>query len=142
MWRYPVSAPTTDRTRTAAAATIPAQRTRRGRAGWASEPAVLPAPRRSSQPNRRATTTGAQKAGTPKVSGTQKAYARREERLRRLAGGPQARGAAAGRAQFVLLVMGLLGVGLVATLWLSTAAAADSYRLQDARAAARASCSR
>ena len=33
--------------------------------------------------------------------------------------------------------MGLLGVGLVATLWLSTAAAADSYRLQDARAAAR-----
>jgi hypothetical protein len=33
--------------------------------------------------------------------------------------------------------MALLGVGLVATLWLSTAAAADSYRLQDARTAAR-----
>ena len=33
--------------------------------------------------------------------------------------------------------MGLLGTGLVATLWLSTAAAADSYRLQDARVAAR-----
>jgi hypothetical protein len=43
----------------------------------------------------------------------------------------------AGRAPFVLTVMVLLGVGLVATLWLSTAAAADSYRLQDARTAAR-----
>ena len=70
----------------------------------------------------------------------QKAYAKRDDRLRRLVGGPrQARTAAsAGRAQFVLLVMVLLAVGLVATLWLSTAAAADSYRLQDARAAAQA----
>ncbi|BBG03091.1 MULTISPECIES: hypothetical protein [Pseudonocardia] len=38
-----------------------------------------------------------------------------------------------GRAKFVLVVMVLLAVGLIATLWLSTAAAADSYRLQDAR---------
>jgi hypothetical protein len=37
----------------------------------------------------------------------------------------------------VLLIMVLLAVGLVATLWLSTAAAADSYRLQDATAEAR-----
>ncbi|MDQ4115813.1 MAG: hypothetical protein M3235_02505, partial [Actinomycetota bacterium] len=42
----------------------------------------------------------------------------------------------AGRAKFVLVVMTLLVVGLVATLWLSTAAAADSYRLQEARARA------
>jgi hypothetical protein len=42
-----------------------------------------------------------------------------------------------GRAPFVLTVMVLLGIGLVATLWLSTAAAADSYRLRDARVAAR-----
>ena len=48
-----------------------------------------------------------------------------------------ARAVAPGRAQFVLTVMVLLGIGLVATLWLSTAAAADSYRLQDARGAAR-----
>ena len=48
-----------------------------------------------------------------------------------------ARTVAPGRAQFVLTVMVLLGMGLVATLWLSTAAAADSYRLQDARGAAR-----
>ncbi|MBC3191324.1 hypothetical protein H7X46_09655 [Pseudonocardia sp. C8] len=39
----------------------------------------------------------------------------------------------AGRAKFVLVVMVLLAVGLVATLWLSTAAAADSYALQEAR---------
>lgn len=39
----------------------------------------------------------------------------------------------AGRAKFVLVVMTLLVAGLVATLWLSTAAAADSYRLQEAR---------
>ena len=50
---------------------------------------------------------------------------------------PRARPRPAGRAQFVLLVMVLLVGGLVATLWLSTAAAADSYRLQDARAEAR-----
>ncbi|ANY05094.1 hypothetical protein [Pseudonocardia sp. HH130630-07] len=38
-----------------------------------------------------------------------------------------------GRAKFVMVVMVLLVVGLVATLWLSTAAAADSYALQEAR---------
>jgi cell division protein FtsI (penicillin-binding protein 3) len=37
----------------------------------------------------------------------------------------------------VLLIMVLLTTGLVATLWLSTAAAADSYRLDDARQATR-----
>ena len=73
----------------------------------------------------------------PKPDAARRAYAKREERVRRLAGAVSARGTAAGRLQFVLLVMGLLGAGLVATLWLSTAAAADSYRLQDARSAAR-----
>ena len=42
-----------------------------------------------------------------------------------------------GTAPFVLLIMVLLTAGLVATLWLSTAAAADSYRLDDARQATR-----
>jgi hypothetical protein len=42
-----------------------------------------------------------------------------------------------GTAPFVLLIMVLLTSGLVATLWLSTAAAADSYRLDDARQATR-----
>jgi hypothetical protein len=43
----------------------------------------------------------------------------------------------AGTAPFVLLIMVLLTGGLVATLWLSTAAAADSYRLDEARQVAR-----
>lgn len=42
-----------------------------------------------------------------------------------------------GIAPFVLLTMVLLASGLVATLWLSTAAAADSYRLDEARQVAR-----
>ena len=45
--------------------------------------------------------------------------------------------APAGTAPFVLLIMVLLTGGLVATLWLSTAAAADSYRLDEARQVAR-----
>ncbi|WP_343945202.1 hypothetical protein, partial [Pseudonocardia zijingensis] len=60
---------------------------------------------------------------------------RADERPRR--GGAPRPAAPAGRPQFVLLIMVLLVVGLVATLWLSTAAAADSYRLQDATAEAR-----
>jgi hypothetical protein len=44
---------------------------------------------------------------------------------------------ASGTAPFVLLIMVLLTGGLVATLWLSTAAAADSYRLDEARQVAR-----
>ncbi|MGI9004154.1 MAG: hypothetical protein ACR2GH_21320 [Pseudonocardia sp.] len=108
-----MSAPVTERPRSAA--TIPAQR---------GAPAVAPRRRDGGQ------------AGVPTAA--QKAYARRDDRLRRLVGGAPARTAApAGRAQFVLLVMVLLATGLVATLWLSTAAAADSYRLQDARAMAR-----
>lgn len=41
--------------------------------------------------------------------------------------------AGAKAAPFVVLVMALLAGGLVATLWLSTAAAADTYRLQGIR---------
>jgi hypothetical protein len=80
--------------------------------------------------------------GAPSIErgrATGRAYARRDDRLRKLVGGRAPRTApTAGRAKFVLLVMGLLAVGLIVTLWLSTAAAADSYRLQDARVAARA----
>lgn len=84
------------------------------------------------------------RTGTPAIPAqrgapaAQRAYAKRDERLRRLVGGvrPSRSGPSTRRAQFVLFVMVLLGVGLVLTLWLSTAAAADSYRLQDARTAA------
>jgi hypothetical protein len=64
-----------------------------------------------------------------------RAYARRGGRGRRQSGEENA--AAAGRSQFVLLIMVLLGVGLVTSLWLSTTAAADSYRLDKARQATR-----
>jgi hypothetical protein len=135
-----MSVPVTERPRVSAA-TIPAQRARRGRGGTvaqkAAEQSARKAPTARTTAARSATGWGAATVVQQRPTGTQKAYARRDERLRRLAGGPAVRGATSGRAQFVLLVMVLLGVGLVATLWLSTAAAADSYRLQDARAAAR-----
>jgi hypothetical protein len=62
---------------------------------------------------------------------------RRDVRPARPVARTRARVVAPGRAQFVLTIMVLLGIGLIATLWLSTGAAVDSYRLQDARAAAR-----
>jgi hypothetical protein len=63
-----------------------------------------------------------------------RAYARRAGRARRLGDGGTATG---GRTQFVLSVMALLVAGMVASLWLSTTAAADSYRLDSARRATR-----
>ena len=98
-------------------------------------------PDRGPRSTARTATIPAQR-GAPSIErgrATGRAYARREDRLRKLVGGRAPRTApTAGRAKFVLLVMGLLAVGLIVTLWLSTAAAADSYRLQDARVAARA----
>ncbi|MFD1529390.1 hypothetical protein [Pseudonocardia aurantiaca] len=115
-----MSAPVTERGRaTTRTASIPAQR---------GEP--------GDRQQGRAALPGEQKAGQRSA---RRAYARRDDRLRRLVGGrPVRTSAPTGRAQFVLLIMALLAVGLVATLWFSTAAAADSYRLQDARAEARA----
>ncbi len=64
-----------------------------------------------------------------------KAYARRTGRRERLVEpvGPEV----AGRSRFVLLVMALFATGLVTSLWLSTTAAADSYRLSAATGATR-----
>ena len=119
--------------------------TDRARAGARGRTATVPVPREADPPARerkrgtgqRATPrTATQRAGTQRAQvATDRAYARRDQRLRRLVGGPRPQRAAAptGRAKFVLLVMLLLLGGLAATLWLSTAAAADSYRLQDAK---------
>ncbi len=66
----------------------------------------------------------------------QRAYARRAQRT----GGlhvVQDSSNTARQAPFVVLGMVLLAVALVATLWLSTAAAADSYHLHSARETAR-----
>ncbi|QYN32838.1 hypothetical protein K1T35_30315 [Pseudonocardia sp. DSM 110487] len=120
-----MSAPVTERGRTAVrgrTAAIPAQR------GFADDTVVAPSAAPVSDP-------AAGAGQSTRRSAQQKAYARRDERVRRVAGVRTA--SPAGRPQFVLLIMVLLAVGLVATLWLSTAAAADSYRLQDATAEAR-----
>jgi hypothetical protein len=70
-----------------------------------------------------------------RTAAAQRAYARRAQRE----GRPVDRDrntpedSAAGRATFVVLVIGLLVVGVAATLWLSTQAIADSYRLEKAK---------
>jgi hypothetical protein len=64
-----------------------------------------------------------------------RAYARRAQRTAPRHGRPHTADAA--RTPFVMLVMALLAMALVATLWLSTAATADSYHLESARKAVR-----
>jgi hypothetical protein len=128
------------------------------RTGRGAAPAV-PAPREAAvgvataEPGVRARGAGRTRTGQPRSAqarttqarstqtqaartAPERAYARRDERLRRLVGAarPERSAVSTGRAKFVLVVMVLLTGGLVATLWLSTAAAADSYQLQDARA--------
>jgi cell division protein FtsB len=76
--------------------------------------------------------SGPQRGRSPAVA---RAYARRAQRIRIHRSGP-GRGDA-GRVPFVMLVMALLGAALVATLWLSTAATANSYQLQSMRKDAR-----
>lgn len=77
--------------------------------------------------------TGAVRARSAAV---QRAYARRAQRTGALHTA-RASAVAASLTPFVVLVMVLLSGALVATLWLSTAAAADSYRLQSSREQAR-----
>ena len=87
---------------------------------------------RTTAPTRRRD-TGAPRGRSPAVA---RAYARRAQRT----GAARHRApdsADAGWTPFVLLVMVLLGVALISTLWLSTAATADSYHLQRARTVAR-----
>lgn len=81
--------------------------------------------------------TGTQRVRSRAV---QRAYARRAQRAETPHGGRRSGDPDSldlHRAPFVLLMMVLLAVALVATLWLSTAAAADSYHLQSAQERAR-----
>ena len=103
-----------------------------------SAPAVeRPRPTRAARPARQ--TMPRRSTGVPAPRDANgaigRAYARRAVRERRQSG--EANDATSGRSQFVLLIMVLFGVGLVASLWLSTTAAADSYRLDAARQATR-----
>lgn len=81
-----------------------------------------------------------------RTTAAQKAYARRAQRtavVEHAGGGPRAQKSVLSmlrlrmpqsRASFVLLIMSLLSAGVVLTLWLSTQAIADSYRLESVRA--------
>lgn len=75
---------------------------------------------------------GEQRGRSPAVA---RAYARRAQRAAPRHRCPDRADAA--RTPFVMLVMALLAMALVATLWLSTAATADSYHLESARKAVR-----
>jgi hypothetical protein len=82
---------------------------------------------------------------TARTSAAERAYARRAQRAGLLRREADAERRAvdqksrrrlrwpASRASFVLMMMGLLAVGVAATLWLSTQAIADSYRLEQLR---------
>ncbi|MCE7007475.1 septum formation initiator [Kibdelosporangium philippinense] len=81
----------------------------------------------------------------PRTAAAEKAYARRAQREGRTGEPVQRRPrpprpknerGSASRASFVMLIMGLLVVGVISTLWLSTQAIADSYRLDQAKKAA------
>jgi hypothetical protein len=76
--------------------------------------------------------TRAPRGRSPAVA---RAYARRAQRTGARSAGPE--NTDAGRTPFALVVMALLAVALASTLWLSTAATADSYHLQSARKVAR-----
>ena len=71
--------------------------------------------------------TSDQRGRSPAVA---RAYARRAQRTAPRHGCPDSADA---RTPFVMLVMTLLATALIATLWLSTAATADSYHLESAR---------
>ncbi|HEV3355334.1 MAG TPA: septum formation initiator [Pseudonocardiaceae bacterium] len=70
----------------------------------------------------------------------ERAYARRAGRTpgsrpKGAQAGPERKSGSASRVSFVVLVMGLLVVGVVTTLWLSTQSTADSLKLAQAQQA-------
>lgn len=117
----------TQRTTTGRGATT----SRTGRAATTAAPEAAPKAEPTS-----GTTTGTTRAGARARATSRRAPAPGTKRTRTTSTAAAAE-TAGGTAPFVLLIMVLLTSGLVATLWLSTAAAADSYRLDDARQATR-----
>ena len=96
-----------------------------------------PNPRpRPEQPRERALKSVPAPAGSPRSrsAATERAYARRAQRNQNLRGGATAapQRSTVSKAPFVIMVMAMLIVGLAAIMWLSTQAAADSYKLQEA----------
>lgn len=75
--------------------------------------------------------------GRTRSPAAERAYARRAQRSQNLRGTVlRHQPGVTPKAPFVVMVMVVLGVGLAAIMWLSTQAAADSYRLQEANAEA------
>ena len=78
-----------------------------------------------------------QQPGRGRSAAAQRAYARRAHREGRPAERAPRAGhdedRTGGRASFVILIITLLAVGVAGTLWLSTQAIADSYRLDNAK---------
>lgn len=101
--------------------------------------------RTRTQPPQRERGTGKPPAAQPerttngrRSAAAERAYARRSQRSQRSPDAepaPQAerRPGSASRATFVIAVMALLVGGVVATLWFSTQATADAYRLEQAK---------
>jgi hypothetical protein len=94
-----------------------------------------PPPSREREPDRAPGTRG-------RSAAAERAYARRAQRTERATGvasgtavKAERRPGSASRATFVVLVMALLVGGVVATLWFSTQATADAYRLEQAKKA-------
>ncbi|MDQ3404980.1 MAG: hypothetical protein M3548_16595, partial [Actinomycetota bacterium] len=94
--------------------------------------ATVVAPPKPARPERER----AARPGRPRTPAAERAYARRAQRdgvgvvSRPAASTEEATG---GRASFVVLIIALLAVGVAATLWLTTQAVADSYRLEQAK---------
>lgn len=89
-------------------------------------------------PPRRAPRTAptARPRGGGRSLAAQRAYSRKTERTQRwmhLVPDPLANVAVRRRVPFVALVIAMLGLGLIATLWLSTNAAEGSYQLSSAQ---------
>jgi hypothetical protein len=132
-----MSAPTRSRTQRSGAATARA-RTKTAEVAPEDVPEASPRPAAPSYAPRRGTRAG-------RSTAAERAYARRAQRVELMkreqdpeaAAKPAAKAKKSkwpsSRASFVLMMMGLLVAGVVATLWLSTQAIADSYRLEQLR---------
>lgn len=118
--------------------------------------APTPAPNKPNRPDKRDKPTSGKPGGTatragrvapeherqpdpgrqgrrPRSAAAVRAYARRAQREGQLPEHTEQVDSAAGRAGFVVLIIGLLVGGVAATLWLSTQAIADSYRLEEVK---------
>ncbi|PRY42489.1 hypothetical protein [Umezawaea tangerina] len=103
--------------------------------GTSPDPRPRPRPEKPRERALKAVPPSAAGAARSRSAATERAYARRAQRNQNLRGGastPQRAVNPVAKAPFVIMVMVVLIAGLAAIMWLSTQAAADSYRLQEA----------